>query len=136
MRNSQNLRNIALTKDFYGLLLLLLLMVSSAEEMREILRILSEFKKAVAEKFGRVEVILFGSQVRNEGWKESDIDILVISEQEVDIKAREEIYDIAYEIGLKYDVVLDVSVYSRGDWERYRAVLPFFINVEKEGVIV
>jgi hypothetical protein len=67
---------------------------------------------------------------------ESDIDILVILDRDVDIKVRESICDIAYELNLKYDVVLDVSIYSRKEWDRYREVFPFIINVEKEGVVV
>jgi len=104
--------------------------------MMEILQIVSEFKEKVSEKFGKVEVILFGSRARDKDEEESDIDILVILDRDVDIKVRESIYDIAYELNLKYDVVLDVSVYSRVEWDRYREVLPFIINIEKEGVVV
>ena len=104
--------------------------------MMEILQIVSEFKEKVSEKFGKVEVILFGSCARDKAEEESDIDILVILDRDVDIKVRESIYDIAYELNLKYDVVLDVSVYSRVEWDRYREVLPFIINIEKEGVVV
>lgn len=104
--------------------------------MMEILQIVSEFKKKVSEKFGKVGVILFGSHARNDAEKESDIDIFVILNRDVDIKVKESIYDIAYEFSLEYDVVLDVSVYSRAEWDRYRGVLPFIISVEKEGVVV
>jgi len=102
----------------------------------EVFRIVSEFKRKVSDRFGEVEAILFGSRARGGAERESDIDIFVILNGDVDIKVKEAVYDIAYEIGLKYDAVLDVSVYSREEWDRYREVLPFIINVEKEGVVV
>jgi len=102
----------------------------------KILQIVSEFKKKVSEKFGKAEVILFGSHARGDAEKESDIDVFVILNRDADIKVKESIYDIAYELSLEYDVVLDVSVCSRAEWDRYRGVLPFIVNVEKEGVVV
>ncbi len=60
----------------------------------------------------------------------------MVLSRDVDMKTREIIYDIAYDIDLEYDVVLDVSVYSKKDWDRYKNVLPFAVNVEREGVVV
>ena len=100
------------------------------------LQIVSEFKKKVSNEFGEVEVILFGSHARYEAEEESDVDILLILNRDVDIKVKELIYDIAYEIGLEYDTVLDVNVYSRGVWDRFRGILPLMINVEREGVTI
>ena len=102
----------------------------------KIFQIVSEFKKKVSDKFGKVNVILFGSHARDDAEKESDIDVLVILNRDADIKTKEAIYDIAYDLGLKYDVILDVSVYSRAEWDRYKGVLPFIINVEREGVVI
>ena len=99
-------------------------------------RLLKEFKRRVSDELGKVHVILFGSHARASAEKESDIDILVILDKEVDIRVKERVYDIAYDLCLEYDVVLDVSVYSKSEWERYRGVLPFIVNVEREGVIV
>ncbi len=104
--------------------------------MREIYRIVSEFKNKVSEKFGKVQVILFGSHVRADAVEESDIDIVVILNGDVDIKVKEAIYVIAYELALKHDVVLDVSVYSKREWNRYKKILPFIINIQKEGVVI
>jgi len=104
--------------------------------MTGILEIIEEFKSKISDKLGKAEAILFGSHARDDAEKESDIDIFVILDREIDIKVKEAVYDIAYELSLEYDVVLDVSVYSRAEWNRYRGVLPFIINVEKEGVVV
>lgn len=104
--------------------------------MQDIIEIVKEFKKRVSDVFGEVELILFGSYAKDTYEKESDIDVFVIMDRDVNLKIREIIYDIAYEVGLEYDVVLDVSVYSKFEWEKYRSVLPFFMNIEKEGIFV
>ena len=104
--------------------------------MSKVFEILKIFKRKVFDEIGKGDVILFGSYAKDEAKNESDIDVIVILEREVDIRVREAIYDIAYEISLQHDVVLDVSVYSRAEWERYRGILPFIINVEKEGIVV
>ncbi len=106
------------------------------EIMRAFLEVVLEFKKRVSEKFGEVKVILFGSRAKGDARENSDIDLVVILSGDVDMKAREAIYDMAYDIDLEYDVVLDVSVYSKKEWERYKNVLPFAVNVEREGVVV
>ena len=95
-----------------------------------------EFKRRVSDEFGNAEVLLFGSHARADAGEESDIDILVILDKEVNLKVKEAIYDIAYELSLEHGVVLDVSVYSRAEWDRYKGVLPFIINVESEGVLI
>ena len=104
--------------------------------MRKITQIINEFKRKVSEELGEAEFILFGSHARKDAGKESDVDILVILDRDVNTKVKEAIYDIAYEFSLKYDIVLDVSVYSKEEWSKYRKVLPFAINVEREGVII
>ena len=85
---------------------------------------------------GEVKVILFGSCARNKIRNESDIDIFVILDRKIDIRMKETIYDIAYEIDLEHDVVLDVSVYSKKEWDKLKGILPLIINVEKEGITV
>ncbi len=104
--------------------------------MAEVIQIVKELKRKVSDKFGKAEVILFGSKIKASAKEESDIDVLVILNRNVDLKVKETIYDIAYELSLRYDEVLDVSVYSKEEWERYKASLPFIINVEKEGTVI
>ncbi len=83
-----------------------------------------------------VEVKVFGSKVRGEDSPESDIDILIILKQS-DKKRRDIIADLAFEIGLKYDLFLSTVVY-----EQYLFYSPlsqetlFYQNVQREGVLV
>jgi len=86
--------------------------------------------KKLAEEYVR-KVILFGSRARADAEKGSDIDILVILDREFDIRVKETVYEIAYELSLEYDVVLDVIVYSRAEWEKYGGVFPFLSMLKK-----
>ena len=104
--------------------------------MREVSQILNEFKNKIHEKLGDAEFILFGSHAREDAGNESDVDVLVILYRDTSTEVKEAVYDIAYEISLEYDIVLDVSVYSKEEWNRYRKILPFAINIEREGVII
>ena len=103
---------------------------------REAVEIAKKFKKKIAEKFGDVEIILFGSSAREIMDRESDIDIAVVVGNDVDLQMRELIYDIAYDIELENDVVLDVVVYSKKDWEGFKNFHPLIINIERHGVRV
>ncbi len=97
-----------------------------------------EFSLFLHQKIGTdlVEVKVFGSKVRGEDSPESDIDILVILKQS-DKKRRDIIADLAFEIGLKYDLFLSTVVY-----EQYLFYSPlsqetlFYQNVQREGVLV
>jgi predicted nucleotidyltransferase len=97
-----------------------------------------EFFHLLNEKIGMnlVEVKVFGSKARGEDSPESDIDILVILKQ-VDKKKRDIITDIAFEVGLKYDLFLSVVVYSQ---DMFYSPLSketlFYQNVQREGISI
>ena len=52
-------------------------MAEQTMSRNEVLALLREHKPVLAERFGVVELALFGSTVRNEAGPDSDIDILV-----------------------------------------------------------
>ena len=83
------------------------------------------------------EVILFGSRARGEGSAESDYDLLVLCEGDVSACLRQRVRDALYDVGLKYDVVASVFVYSRRQWDSppWRAT-PLHERVEEEGVLI
>ena len=63
-------------------------------------------------------VALFGSKVRGDWKKYSDIDILLIVEDD-SWKFREPIWRIAAGIDLKYDLLLDIRIISAERWQYY-----------------
>lgn len=81
------------------------------------------------------DVIIFGSQVNGKANADSDYDVLIILNC-LDCKSmRRTIYDLCYEIDLKYDIFLDIQIMTENDvkfgiWGKH----PVIENAIKEGV--
>lgn len=105
---------------------------------KRFLTILSEVKDEVLNLFGDKleQLILFGSCARDEQNPESDIDIMIlVDENEAALKTyRESIVDIMTELSLKYDTVISLSRETFGRYNEYLDVLPFYRNIYNEGV--
>ena len=74
---------------------------------------------------------LFGSSARGDYSKSSDIDIMV-KLPTVNREIEEALFDIAYDLELDHDCVIDVIVLSE-DMENN---IPLFQNIEKEGITI
>jgi predicted nucleotidyltransferase len=84
------------------------------------------------------KIILYGSYARNEITSESDIDIMVlVNETEDKIREYEEsITDIMVDLSLEYEVVISIYTQNVQDYEKQLKVLPFLMNIHKEGIII
>ncbi|HOJ61178.1 MAG TPA: nucleotidyltransferase domain-containing protein [bacterium] len=73
-----------------------------------------ELKKRLVERFGShlVRFMVFGSYARGGHTPDSDIDVLVTLAGEVNPHTPLEIWDIALDLDLEFDVVFDVHVFS------------------------
>jgi predicted nucleotidyltransferase len=97
-----------------------------------------ELKKRLIIKFGAAtELHLFGSAVRGEYGSLSDIDILVLVPLEVTNSIEEEIFDLAYDVELKFNVVFGIIVYSKKIWESPLSMcMPIYQSIKNEGIAV
>ncbi len=95
---------------------------------------IEEFRKKILARFGITDIILFGSKARGEENRYSDIDILVLLEQEPNISIEEEIIDIGFDIELKYDVVLGILVHSKAFWNSKGILMPIHKEIERDGI--
>ncbi len=97
---------------------------------------IERLKKSLRERFGKeIELFLFGSVARGESLESSDVDILVLLKNTVNTSIEEEIYDIAYEIGLEYDIVFGVIVHTKKEWKELSKIqIPLTLEVKKEGM--
>ena len=79
---------------------------------------------------------LFGSRVSGKAKKDSDWDVLILTNYPVDLiterKFRNELYNLELETGEPFSVF----AYSKKDWNTRQKVTPFYRNVTKEGVLI
>jgi predicted nucleotidyltransferase len=82
------------------------------------------------------KVILYGSYARGNFDSESDIDILIILNGNMDgvRKYRKQVSHAASRIGLKNDVEVSLLLRDRETVEKGIRVLPFYKNIMDEGV--
>lgn len=99
---------------------------------------IDKFRKKLIERFGNeIGTYLFGSVARGDYKDYSDIDILVLLPFEPNNSIEEQIFDLAYDVGLKYNVVFGIIVYSRAFWNSgIASVMPIHENIEREGISV
>lgn len=85
-----------------------------------------------------VEILLYGSYARNEETDQSDVDIVaIVKENRLDLQKKLKIvWDISADIGLENDVVVSPTVVPFDEFEKYREILPYYMNIEKEGIKV
>ena len=96
-------------------------------------------KKIISLKLLNIDkIILYGSYARDEADSESDIDIMVLcNNDEQDVRqyekaTRHEINHIGYE----NDILIQTKVRSKSEFDRWSKVLPFYQNVIEEGVVL
>jgi predicted nucleotidyltransferase len=80
------------------------------------------------------QVILFGSRARGEAKKESDWDILVLTDYPVNPEKEKIFRDHLYLLELEVEEPFSVFVYSKQDWENRQKITPFYHNVNKDGI--
>jgi uncharacterized protein len=84
--------------------------------MQRHLRILNNFSEKLRKTFPEARVWLFGSYAKGEETSESDLDVCVVL-PEIKREDRLAISDIAWEVGLSYDIHISTIVISQSNFE-------------------
>ena len=80
-----------------------------------------------------VKVILYGSKARGDSTEDSDIDIMVVLKDYIDIKKeRFKIYDIVWSVCYVYDLLISVIIKNKSDYEKFDTGL--LKNIKNEGI--
>jgi len=84
------------------------------------------------------KIILFGSVARDDYSAESDVDIMVLLDaDENEIVELDSMMDAgSYELSLKYDRLLSIFLKSSSQFHKYIDVLPFYSNVQNQGIVL
>ena len=103
-------------------------------DTRTLIAKISQLVKAIEPQ---ATVILYGSRARGDERHDSDIDLLVLLDQDR-ISPRDEtrikypLYELEFETGY----IISPLVLSRNDWENRHRITPFYQNVQTEGIVV
>ena len=104
--------------------------------------IIQEFTKKANELLGNriKKIILYGSYARGDFNSSSDIDIMILTDLTDDeiVEYRHKIYDIAFDIEFdnEFDITLSPLVKNIDKFNYWLQALPFYMNVQKEGVVL
>ena len=105
-------------------------------------QILQEFISGVNKILGnRVKkIILYGSYARGDFTKDSDIDIMILTDLSDDEIAdcRNKIYNFSYDIEYEndFDISLSPLVKNIDKFNYWLEALPFYMNVQKDGIVL
>ncbi|MFZ2149164.1 MAG: nucleotidyltransferase domain-containing protein [Sedimentisphaerales bacterium] len=93
--------------------------------------ITKQFRQAVENKYNIIEMKLFGSFARGDYSRTSDIDLMVRLPK-VDRNIEEDLFNIAYDLELEYDCVIDVIVLP----QNFNNNILIYQNIQKEGIAI
>ena len=82
-----------------------------------------------------ISIILYGSVARNTATEDSDIDIAFFVKDD-DPEMHDKMLDVIVELNLEYDQLISPSMIEIEKFEKWKKVLPYYINIEKEGIIL
>ena len=84
------------------------------------------------------KVILYGSYARGDCDDESDIDIMVLADipRESCGDEYKKINKLVSRLGLDHDILVSVDITDTATYNKYISDLPFYINVQREGVVL
>lgn len=83
-----------------------------------------------------VNIILYGSVARGTDTDESDVDIALLMHGKLDRDTEDKLSDLIVDMNLKYDKVFSVVDIDIKHFKKWVNVLPFYQNVEREGVVL
>ena len=97
-------------------------------------KVIQAAKDTLGDKLDKV--ILYGSYARGDFDEESDIDFFILADvpQEEVSEWDSAIYKRLRDLNLEYDILVQVGVTGREVFYRFVDILPFYMNVTKEGV--
>ena len=83
-----------------------------------------------------VSVILYGSVARGTASSESDVDVALLIKGSLSSVTENELSDFIVDMNLKYDKVSSVIDIDIDNYEKWKAVAPFYKNVKQDGIVL
>ncbi len=79
--------------------------------------ILARFKKALQEKLRVSDVIIFGSRARGDTDEYSDLDVVVVLDEDLTDSIRDHVSDCAWHAGFDQGIVVVPVLFSSREWQ-------------------
>jgi len=103
-------------------------------------KIINQFVLEISNLLGErlKKVILYGSYARGDYDKNSDIDIMILTDltdKEI-IEYRIKVRELACDLELENDIMISPLVRNVDKYNQRTNVIPFYMNIQEEGVIV
>ena len=101
-----------------------------------ILRFSQQVKSILGDKLDKA--ILYGSYARGDYNEHSDVDIMILTtltDEEIE-EAETEIFDLAFDFQMDYDIDISVVIQNKERFNYWLGALPFYNNVQKEGIVL
>ncbi|MBQ7882828.1 MAG: nucleotidyltransferase domain-containing protein [Phascolarctobacterium sp.] len=92
------------------------------------------FLKIIDEQL--VSVILYGSVARGTASTESDVDVALLVRGTLTSNTEDALSDFIVDMNLKYDKVFSVIDIDIDNYEKWKAVTPFYKNVKQDGIVL
>jgi predicted nucleotidyltransferase len=97
---------------------------------------LIELKDELSKNFKLKELRLFGSKVRGDFSRESDIDVMIEVDY-LDSKVKNQIYDIVFDINLSHETLLSLTIFNKDEIENGpMSESPIYKIIQKEGIVI
>ena len=101
----------------------------------KVMTVVRELRAKISSKYIIEDLRLFGSSARGDRRNSSDIDILVRLPK-LNPSIEEDMFDMAYDLELTHDCVIDLIAVSGGDLKNNAARVPVYRNILTEGIAV
>ncbi len=97
---------------------------------------LAEIKQLLLRSFPIKDIIIFGSKVRGNAAKDSDLDLLIVTEKKLSHKQRGEISALAFEVDHKYQTLISLVIIDEESWYGPSLYTQLFHEIEEAGVVL
>lgn len=103
----------------------------------EIKSVLLQCRNVIKSDYPNAQIILYGSQARGQAQPESDVDLLVLLDEEIPAVTKRHIHDLLYDIALAEDVVISSIIKSSRKWNLpINQATSLYEIIQKEGIKV
>ena len=96
--------------------------------------IAKQIKDSISIIDSKAQVIVFGSRARGDAKRESDWDILILTDYPVSTDIERSFRNNLFDLEIETGEVFSTFVYQKKDWDTRHKVTPLYKNIKKEGV--